>query len=580
MVGVFLVDMALVMVQPFTSDKARLGAAVDDAVQWSAGLITRDAAGKRYDGGDVRTGIRSSLEAPTQRFGMAALQSQEMLERQFQGHYTLNALHTAAAALSTLPGRKTLIYFSDAIALTDRVLPRLRDVIATANGGQVTIYSVDTGGLRVGSQDATTSSEIVGMGRAGLAVNADGGSSSNLKMMERNEDVLRRAPRVGLTMLSKPTGGFLIDSTNDLAAGVRRIDADRRIHYLLTYQPAKSELDGKWRTIDVKVARRDTTVQSRQGYVAVKSPGVLPVLVYEGSALAAIDQTPAPREHRHARRCLCVPPVPTAARRRTSRSSWRRRPRRSRSRPRARTIAPTSRCWHWCATATARPTHKTSQPYRLTGPSAERTKAMNGEVRFARTLPMSPGSYTAWGAVHDAPTGHAGVASWRVQVERRGDTGLGVSSLVLLSRLERLAPGTAVTGDPLVVGDRMITPNLGEFIHRQPGGKLGFYVTIVGADPGERVSGRLADCPGRRARAATGLPGHSGHIGAGRRPGRNPGPRAAATRWAAAAVVGAPPHGRAVRQDRRAHGLVQPARSARARHALAGTLESRPRTGH
>lgn len=117
---------------------------------------------------------------------------------------------------------------------------------------------------------------------------------------------------------------------------------------------------------------------------------------------------------------------------------------------------------------------------------------MNGEVRFARTLPMSPGSYTAWGAVQDAPTGHAGVASWRVQVEPRGDTGLGISSLVLLSRLERLAPGTAVTGDPLVVGDRMITPNLGEFIHRQPGGKLGFYVTIVGADPGERVSGRLA----------------------------------------------------------------------------------------
>ena len=63
-------------------------------------------------------------------------------------------------------------------------------------------------------------------------------------MMERNEDVLRRAPRVGLTMLSKPTGGFLIDNTNDLAAGVRRIDADRRIHYLLTYQPAKTELDG------------------------------------------------------------------------------------------------------------------------------------------------------------------------------------------------------------------------------------------------------------------------------------------------------------------------------------------------
>jgi hypothetical protein len=68
------------------------------------------------------------------------------------------------------------------------------------------------------------------------------------------------------------------------------------VHYLLTYAPARTELDGKWRAIDVKVNRRSVTVQARQGYVAVRSPGVLPVLVYEGPALAAVDRSPMPHE--------------------------------------------------------------------------------------------------------------------------------------------------------------------------------------------------------------------------------------------------------------------------------------------
>ena len=494
-VGVFLVDLALVMVQPFTSDKAHLAAAVDDAVQWSAGLISRDAAGKRYDGGDVPAGIDLALQPQARRFGMTVLQSQEMLERQLQGHASVNALHTAVSALSTLPGRKTLIYFSDAIALPTPVMDRFRDVIATANRGQVAIYTVDTAGLRIGSQEAMTSSEIAGIGRAGLAINADGSSSNNLAMMERNEDVLRRAPRVGLTMLSKPTGGFLIDNTNDLAAGVRRIDADRRIHYLLTYQPAKTELDGTWRTIDVKAVRRDTTVQARQGYVAVRSPGVLPVLVFEGPALAAIDRTPRPRAVPARVGAFAFPRAtpPGAGEAETEDVA-------------VVVAAPAAPLTvdgkgggfrtDFTMLALVRDVdgqaiHKTSQPYRLAGSAAERGTSMTGEVRFARTLPMTPGSYRAWGAVHDAASGQAGVAEWPLQIEGRGATGLGVSSLVIVGRLERASAVPAAPRDPLVLGDRVLTPNLGEFVDRKPGATLGFYFTVVGADAGEQLQARL-----------------------------------------------------------------------------------------
>jgi len=72
---------------------------------------------------------------------------------------------------------------------------------------------------------------------------------------------------------------------------------------------------------------------------------------------------------------------------------------------------------------------------------------------------------------------------------KTGPTGLGVSSLVLLSRLGRAT--SSQPDDPLVVDGRLITPNLGEPMYRRPEAKLGFYFTVVGADPGERLAARL-----------------------------------------------------------------------------------------
>jgi VWFA-related protein len=423
---VFVVAGGMRMVQGFTTDKAALTEAVGLAVQRAAMLITRSAQGERVDGGGSPPGIASAesgageFAASGRPAAMAAIavpsvarNTWEMLERQFNGHSSTDGVLTATAALATLPGRKTLLYFTDGIAVPDDLLPRIHDVVATANRGQVTIYSIDTGGLRVGSQNAATAREVTAMGSAGLAINADGSSNSNLAMMEHNEEVLRRAPRVGLTLLAKPTGGFLIENTNDLAAGVRRIEEDRRVHYLLTYTPARTGLDGTWRTIDVKVKRRGVTVRARQGYVAVRSPGVLPVLVYEGPALAAIDRTPIPREIRTRVGAFAFPRVEPP----------------EPGKPAVEDVAVvvtapaapltfevTGSSYRTDYTMLAllrdndgQPIHKMSQPYRLIGPAGDRARAMGGEVRLARTLPMTPGAYRAWGRCTTRPA--VGMAS-------------------------------------------------------------------------------------------------------------------------------------------------------------------------
>lgn len=486
--GVFLVDHGLRIVQPFTSDKATLTAAIDRAVERAVASIVRDPkTGRRTDLGETPPPVASA------EYGDQLAQVWNRLDLQFHGNEITDALLMAAAALSTLPGRKTLLYFSDALPIPNEVLAKFNDIVATANRGQVTIYAIDTGGLRLGSQEAATRDQIAEMAKAGVEVAGDGGNKTDLRMMERNESLLRSQPYVGLTMLSKPTGGFLIENTNDLAAGVRRIDEDRRVHYLLTYAPARTELDGRWRAIDVKVDRRNVTVQARQGYVAVRSPGVLPVLVYEGPALAAVDRSPAPHEIPARAGAFAFPRVtapgsggalledvatvvitPAA--------------------PLTFEVKGASYATDFTMLAMLRdqdgqPFHKTSQPFRLTGPASTRDAAMKSEVRFSRTLPTPPGSYTVWGSVHDAKSGRAGVAERRLTVEGRGSTGLGVSSLVLLSRLEKAT--TPNPDDPLIVDGRLITPNLGEPMFQTPDARLGFYFTIVGADPGERLQARL-----------------------------------------------------------------------------------------
>ena len=60
----------------------------------------------------------------------------------------------------------------------------------------------------------------------------------SVAMLERNEDVLRKDPRTSLTLLAELPAG-LVENTNDLANAFRRVDADRRFYYLLTYAPTK-----------------------------------------------------------------------------------------------------------------------------------------------------------------------------------------------------------------------------------------------------------------------------------------------------------------------------------------------------
>ena len=195
-----------------------------------------------------------------------------------------------------LPGRKSVVMFSEGVAIPANVAARFRSVIDTANRANVSIYAMDAGGLRAESTTQQTADSVNAAAARTLRRNptADVVGAPMTEALERNEDTLRRDPHSGLGQLSDETGGVLIGNTNDLTDGLKRIDQDMRNYYMLSYVPKNDKFDGKFRPIAVKVKRGGVNVASRKGYYAVRSAGPMPVMSYEARPLALLDSTPVP----------------------------------------------------------------------------------------------------------------------------------------------------------------------------------------------------------------------------------------------------------------------------------------------
>ena len=70
--------------------------------------------------------------------------------------------------------------------------------------------------------------------------------------------------------LAERTGGRAAYNTNDLARAVRRAIDDARVTYTLGYYSTDETQDGRFREINVKVARPHLDVRYRKGYFALK----------------------------------------------------------------------------------------------------------------------------------------------------------------------------------------------------------------------------------------------------------------------------------------------------------------------
>ena len=291
--GVFLADVALKAFQPFTTEQGALNAAIAAAMATAPTNVTAKAESfgssriQNLDpnqsptvGAEAAGGYTTALERerrlreeePQERMlremELRMTESYHQFLAELEGQSSLAGLRAVVRGLGAMPGRKSILYFTEALTVTDRLKSRFDALIGEANRANITVFTVDAAGLRVHSKEGELKRNVDIAGTQGVG-DAQRGDGPYTKELERQEQMLTSRPTAVLGRLAKETGGFLLENTNDLGAGVARMQQERTTYYLLAYQPTNAALDGKFRRVTVKVTRPKVTVKGRPGYVAV-----------------------------------------------------------------------------------------------------------------------------------------------------------------------------------------------------------------------------------------------------------------------------------------------------------------------
>ena len=509
--GVFGIDQALRTIQSYTDNPELIKQAVERVTsattstyvsgagkvrdlsdrstalsqQMSSGESAASAAGAARDSGGASAAGAAIGQAATQQafieMESRIIENFETLERDQQGFATINSLLAVITPMRNLPGRKTIIFFSEGLALPQSVQTKFPAVINAANRANVSIYAIDSAGLRIESGAAEAAREINSLANKRMQQTARGTdtiqSAPYTKALERNEDLLRLDPRSGLGQLADQTGGFLIHDTNDLKAGLRRIDDDMRAYYVLTYIPKNEDYNGLFRHIAVKLNRQNLEAQTRKGYYAVESVGQFPMLDYEAPAIAASHKT-RPNSNTSLLRAGALDFPATG-------------------RPglavilgeapiSAFTLSPASDKKTYNADfsiialvkdQSGQVVQKLSQHYPLSGPIEKLQAAKKGDVLFYREVQLAPGRYTVEFIAYDGPLRKADVRTTSLEVPHVDEAKLRLSSVVVLSRAERITADEQKKDQPFYFGELVVYPNLGEPILKSATKQLAYFLT-------------------------------------------------------------------------------------------------------
>jgi VWFA-related protein len=507
LVGVFAVDLALRTLQPFTNDveRVRLGLELAALQANTAFASDREEARRREEsadrlaetlaglgGGGAGGGGNPGAVAGVFATQLAADQMQanilrafDAMERDQQGFATTHGLLAVVNGLKPIPGRKTVVFFSEGIAIPASVEGQFRSVIAAANRANVSVYPIDAAGLRVTSGASEARDEVMRNAQARLRQEEAAGSGrptrdAMSRGMERNEEALRLNPESGLGQLADDTGGFLVRDTNDLRSGFGRIAEDMRFYYVLSYAPTNDRMDGRFRTISVKVRPAGLRVQSRKGYFAVRPDVVLPVQAYEAPALALLDASPRPDAFPIGMDALSFPETahpglaPVLVGIPAGGVSWAPQPGSGFRADFTVVVRIKDSRGHEA--------DRLSQDYKLSVVADKLEGARRGDILFYREASIPPGRYTAEAVAYDAIARTASVRTEAFEVASAEGDRLRLSSLVLVSRAEKLTAAEQKERKPLHFGEVYLYPSLGAPFKKSAVPALGYFFSVYGKD--------------------------------------------------------------------------------------------------
>lgn len=245
--------------QQFTSDKRQLIAAIE-RIRWTP---------MGRGGMAAFAPLQGAASAPKVTFGPDDSSDEDtnidLLREQNYTVGTLGALRYVVNGLRELPGRKSVVLFSDGFSLSTprgadnaRTQANLQKLTDLANRASVVIYALDARGVPI--TGVTASDNTSGLTGPQLSQIVSG----------RSKQVFDS--QAGPIALAEKTGGFAVLNENDMSVGLARIAADQNGYYLIGYQPDASTFDARrlrYNDIKIKVKRPGLKLRYRTGFFGV-----------------------------------------------------------------------------------------------------------------------------------------------------------------------------------------------------------------------------------------------------------------------------------------------------------------------
>lgn len=508
-IAVFTSDLYLRAVQPYTNDREKIRLAIEKAAGGSAMTNYADANGAMRlaldstngsegaaaaaSGGSKGSGVDGGAMAQESMNRMVTdmLEFAETSSQEQQGRSSIFGLWGIVKEQARLPGRKTVLYFSEGLQVPNSLVGQFRNMISSANRANVSVYAIDARGLSVdgdsgAAQELLATNLKVSQRQYRSTEESAAVTRQEAMQFDRALDSLHANPQVNLAELAESTGGFLIANMNDFRQPLRRLNEDIGSYYEVIYRPTNGNLDGTFRAIETKLNRNDVKIQSRSGYFALPFLNGTHVLPHEVPLLNALNTNPQPRGidfradvrlgrpavgRYHAVIIFEMPMKDITFRALDPEPSYR---------------------THTSFLALVKDSQgtvvgKISRDLPVNQPKANLQGFQSGRVIFTYPLLLAAGRYTIESAAADIEGKKIAARKTALIIPTSDETMLAISAPVLVRRLD-VAPAKPQGDDPFIVGNKRVIPTLQDHV---PGGAksaLSFFFTIYpGAGQGAKA---------------------------------------------------------------------------------------------
>lgn len=285
-IAVYRSSGGLGLFQHFTTDKRAILAGIDQ-IRY-----------RNLNGVDSLAAIQSNPleDDPNPTIAQMAIeqrQREEINNRQRQDMLTSNMLANAAfivQGLRELPGRKSMVLFSESIQLSDApqsmTIPGANQMLSGAMGGsrQLTQRSMQSL-IDMANRSGVTFYTIDPRGLQTLGFTAADVPSGNPRRMQGQQ--LQRqmdfqASQGGMASLAEATGGLFFSNTNDLARALTEASLDLDGYYLIAFQPDSETFQkskqgqSRMHKLDIRVKKSGLKVRYRRTFAGITDAERMP----------------------------------------------------------------------------------------------------------------------------------------------------------------------------------------------------------------------------------------------------------------------------------------------------------------